>query len=267
MVVEPANAPGACFQEHGWCWLGATSLTIDTIYKRWQATGSTTLDGVDLLPTAEALGEFLTTLRRENGDLIYAYDPYAGRPVLSHSDPFASGESEMALLELYEMTGDPAWLEEARLTNAYKLREEVSADHWLAYSFNLLARLDELSEEDIARAREIGEVTLERQYSLTPDVSTIGIGSNVEALANVALALHTAGEEHTWLRPGLEAFAQYAMSHQLPNHDCDWSDALDLTRVAGGIYGTCEEQLIRVDGTQHWINGAASYLQYLQQTS
>ena len=33
----------------------------------------------------------------------------------------------------------------------------------------------------------------------------------------------------------------------------------------GYAYSTCEDPTIRVDGVQHWINGAATFLEYLRQ--
>ena len=265
-VVEQDNMPGACFYSRGQCWLGGNGIAIDAIYKRWQATASTEMDDTDLLDTALRLGENIAWLRKEDGSLIHAFDPHLGTPDEAYYDPFFSGESLMALLELYEMTNDPHWLEQARQTNAHMLQQEVGQDHWHAYAFRLFARLDDLSAADIRYANEIGQAVLEGQEALTSDTVSISAASKVEALVALAVAFEKPGEPHEWLVPGLETFSLFVMAHQLPAHQCEWSERVDLAPFEGGIYASCERPFIRVDGNQHWINGAATYLEYLHKT-
>jgi hypothetical protein len=225
------------------------------------------MGGADLLDTALLLGENIASLRSADGSLIHSLDPHAGGTIdLVYSVPYFPGESLMALLELYEMTGDPYWLEQARQTNAYMLRQEVTEDHWHSYAFRLFALLDDLADDDIRYADEIGRVILDGQSRLNVGSGSIGIATKVEALSALAVAFDEQGEPHEWLVPGLETFASFVMSHQLPDNRCDWTGVSDLTRFEGGIYASCENPIIRVDGPQHWINGAATFLEYLRRT-
>jgi hypothetical protein len=52
-------------------------------------------------------------------------------------------------------------------------------------------------------------------------------------------------------------------ARQLPANDCNF----DLTgdrkkRYTGGLFNTCDDPSIRVDGIQHWVNGLTLYLEY-----
>lgn len=265
-LIEREDMPGTCFYTENACSLGGNALFIDAIYRRWQATDSTDMVGNDLLDTALQLGENIAWLRNEDGSLIHSYDPHLGRLDRGYYVRFYPGESLMALLELYEMTDDPHWLDQARQTDEYMLRQEVTPDHWHAYGFSFFARLDSLTPDDIAYAKQIGQTILDDQEALTAVDNSIGIGTRVEALSSLARAFRQAGEPHAWLIPGLETSALFVMSHQLPDHACNWPSQLDLTPLAGGIYASCPEAYIRVDGLAHWINGAAGFLDYLDET-
>jgi len=34
------------------------------------------------------------------------------------------------------------------------------------------------------------------------------------------------------------------------------------TKFGGGIFSSCDEPTIRIDGLQNWINGVTAYLEY-----
>ncbi|MEN8242385.1 MAG: hypothetical protein ABFS17_10720, partial [Chloroflexota bacterium] len=55
----------------------------------------------------------------------------------------------------------------------------------------------------------------------------------------------------------------FIIARQLPNNICELEDLYEIERYAGGIYYNCDDPYIRIDGLQHWINGAAAYLEYL----
>jgi hypothetical protein len=264
-LVEGEDFDGMCLYSGGRCKLGGTALTVDAIYKRWQATGSTTLGEVDLLETALRLGEHIIWMRRPEGGFYHAYDPHFGGAVdEAYHVSYFPGESLMALLELYELTDDPYWLEQAREVNAYMIRQPVDEDHWHAYAFNLLARLDELSDDDSIYGVRIGQAVIEGQSrSLDEDNSSISTATKLEAVAALALAFEQAGVPHGWLAPEAEKFALFVLARQLPGNLCGWPVTGDLARFEGGIYRSCDDPTIRVDGPQHWINGVATYLEYL----
>jgi len=52
-------------------------------------------------------------------------------------------------------------------------------------------------------------------------------------------------------------------ARQLPDHNCNWSVSDEMTeKFGGGIFSSCEDPSVRVDGQQHYINGITAYLEY-----
>ena len=64
LVKDTENFRGICFYTEGNCQLGGAALTVDTIYKRWQATGDFFLKDRNLLDTAVELGYFIVSMRK-----------------------------------------------------------------------------------------------------------------------------------------------------------------------------------------------------------
>ena len=69
---------GACFYSSGTCKIGGAALAVDAIYKRWQATGETTLNGDNLLDTALQLGDHMVWMRNPDGGFNHMVDPFEG---------------------------------------------------------------------------------------------------------------------------------------------------------------------------------------------
>jgi hypothetical protein len=254
---------GACFSSGGNCKIGGAALAVDAIYKKWQASGETTLGERDLMETALEFGEHMVWMRRKAGGFYHRIDPEDGTIDREYFVVYFNGESLMALLELYEMTGDVYWLEQAHEVNNHMLRQSVTQDHWHAYAFSFFARLDSLSGTDVSFATRIANAIINSKWNLAVDHSTISTATKVEALASIAQAFKDAGEDHEWLAPAVKAHADFIIGRQLPNNLCDFDSAV-IEPYLGGIYYNCEEPYIRVDGLQHWINGAAAYLDYLE---
>jgi len=170
LVRDPENFRGTCLYTEGNCQLGGAALTVDTIYKRWQATGDFFLGDRNLLNTAIELGYFIVAMRKSEGGFYYALDPYFDGTV----DPdfymtYASGESLLALTDLYEMTGNEFWLKQAQEVNAYMISQLVTEDQWHSYALSKLARLDSLTRADIVYANQIARTIIAGEVrSLNP---------------------------------------------------------------------------------------------------
>jgi hypothetical protein len=253
---------GSCFVSGGSCKIGGAALAVDAIYKKWQATGETTVGGRDLMETALEFGEHMVWMRKKAGGFFHKIDPNDGTIDREYFVVYFNGESLMALLELYEMTGDEYWLEQAHEINDYMVQQSVTQDHWHAYAFSFFARLDSIVATDVSFATRIANAIINSKWNLAVDHSTISTGTKVEALASIAQAFEAAGEDHDWLAPAVKAHADFMMARQLPNNFCEFDSDL-IEPYLGAIYYNCEEPYIRVDGLQHWINGAAAYLDYL----
>ncbi len=266
LTRDETKFKGACLYAEGYCPLGGAALTIDAIYKRWQAGSGLEMDGENLLNTAVELGYFIVSLRKPQGGFYHAFDPHAGGA--PKTDYFAAnfpGESLLALLELYEMTGDPFWLNQAREVNAYMITQPVAEDQWHAYALSRLARLDALSEPDLAYAEKIAEaITLGEARSLHVKNSGASAASKLEGLAALAQAFALAGKPMKQLDAEMPLYVTFVRARQLPENDCGWELSPQTQKTFdGGIYANCEDPTIRVDALQNWINGLTAYLEYL----
>jgi len=265
LVSDPTNFKGTCFYTEGNCQLGGAALTVDTIYKRWQATGDFFLKDRNLLNTAIDLGYFIVAMRKSDGGFYYALDPYFG----GTADPdfyvtFASGESLLALTDLYEMTGNKFWLKQAHEVNEYMISQPVTEDQWHSYALSKLARLDSLTKEDKAYAEQIAKTIIAGEVrSLNPKNTSISTATKTEALAALAQAFYLSDAQHKWLDPEIRAFVTFVQARQLPDNNCAWNITKEMTtKFGGGIFTSCDEATIRIDGAQNWINGVTAYLEY-----
>lgn len=265
LVNDPGKFKGACLYTNGGCPLGGAALTIDAVYKRWQATGGFILEDRDLLADALDLGYFIASLRRPDGGFYHSFDPhFAGSVDPDYFVTYFSGESLYALLELYEMTGDDFWLAQAREANEYMTAQPVTEDHWHSYAFAMFARLDSLTRADRAYMEQIAQTVIDGQVrSLNPANTSISTATKIESLAALAQALVLSNGDHKRLDRDIRPFITFVLARQLPDNNCnlDVSDEM-IRRYEGGVFSSCEDPSIRIDGVQHWINGVTAFLEY-----
>ncbi len=265
LVTDPERFRGTCLFAEGICPLGGAALTVDTIYKRWQAAGDFSLQERDLLGTAIELGYFILAMRKPDGGFYYALDPYFNAS--ADSDFYmthAASQSLLALLDLYDMTGNEFWLARAREVNDDLISQPVTEDHWHAYAFGKLAQLDSLSKADQAYAEKIAQtISAGEVRSLNPKNTSISSATKLEGLAALAQAFRLSTLENEWLDPEIRAFVTFVRARQIPANDCNWTFSDEITdEFGGGIFNNCDEASIRVDGLQNWINGVTAYLEY-----
>lgn len=265
LVSDPLKFKGTCLYTSGACQLGGSALTVDVIYKRWQATGDFFLQDRNLLDTAIDLGYFIVSMRKPEGGFYHSYDPHFGGTV----DPnFVMtnfpGESLLALMQLYEMTGNEFWLAQAREVNNFMITQPISEDHWHSYAFSMFARLDSLTTADKDYAKQIANSIIAGEVrSLHPNNTSISTATKVESLSALAQAFYLSGAKHEWLDPEIRAFITFVQARQLPDNNCGWNITEEMnTNFGGGIFSSCDEPSIRIDGLQNWINGVTAYLEY-----
>jgi hypothetical protein len=265
LVTDPSKFRGTCFYTEGICQLGGAALTVDAIYKRWQVTGDFFLKERNLLDTAIELGYFIVSMRKPEGGFYHAFDPYFG----GTADPdfyvtYSNSESLLALMDLYEMTGNKFWLEQAREVNAFMISQPVAEDHWHGYALSHLARLDSLTKEDTSYAEQIAKTVIAGEVrSLNPKNTSISTATKVEALSALAQVFYLSGAKHEWLDPEIRTFITFVQARQLPDNNCGWTITEEMTtKFGGGIFSNCDEATVRVDGVQNWINGVTAYLEY-----
>ncbi|MBL8101614.1 MAG: hypothetical protein JNM02_03715, partial [Anaerolineales bacterium] len=192
LLGDPDNFTGTCLYVNGGCPLGGAALTVDAIYKRWQATGDFILKNRNLLTTAMDLGYFIVSMRKPDGSFYHSFDPHLKGAV--DADYFVAdfpGESLYALLELHEMTGNGFWLEQAHEVNDFMITQPVTEDHWHSYAFAMFARLDKLNKADKEYAVKIAETVIDGQIRSLNRVNTsVSTASKIEALSALAQALY-----------------------------------------------------------------------------
>ena len=265
LLTDPEHFKGTCLYTNGACPLGGATVTIDAIYKRWQATGTVLLNRHDLLADAVNSGYFIVSMRRPEGGFYHSFDPhFAGTVDPNYFDPTFNGEGVAALLQLYEMTGNDFWLEQAHEVNAFMVTLPVTEDSGHAYAFALFARTDTIGKEDLDYAKSIADLIIAGQIrSLNPANSSIATTTKVEALSAVAQAFAFADSDHEWLDREIKTFITFVQARQFPANDCNFDLTKDmLERYSGGLFNTCEDPSIRVDGIQHWVDGLTMYLEY-----
>jgi hypothetical protein len=265
LISNPEQVQGTCFYANGVCPLGGATSTIDTIYKRWQATSDFTLEDKNLISIAIDLGYFIISMRRSEGGFYHSFDPhFAGMADADYFVTTFNGESLYALLQLYEMTENMFWLEQAREVNDFMITQPATEDYAHTYAFSMLARLDELHQEDAAYANEIANMIIAGQVrSLNPINSSIATATKIEALASIAQVFYLAEIEHSWLEREINTFITFVSARQIPDNNCGFEISYHIyEKYEGGIFNTCEDPSIRVDGVAHWINGVTAFLEY-----
>ena len=265
LLSDAEHFKGTCLYTNGACPLGGASITIDVIYKRWQATGSVLLGEHDLLATAVDLGYFIASMRRPDGGFYHSFDPhYAGTIDPNYADPTFNGEGMAALLQLYEMTGNAFWLEQAREVNDFLVTQTVTEDYGHSYGLALLARLDKLNTLDQTYAQQIADLIIAGQIrSLNPINSSGATATKLEALASIAQALALSDADPERLDREIQIFTTFVQARQLPENDCNFDITAEIKeRYMGGLFASCDDPSIRVDGLQHWVNGLTLFLEY-----
>jgi len=266
LLTDPAHFKGTCLYSNGVCPLGGATGTINAIYKRWQATASILLADHNLLTDAANLGYFIVSMRRPEGGFYHSFDPHVGGAVNpNYFESTFNGEGVAALLQLYEMSGNEFWLEQAREVNGFLLTQPVTEDHGHSYALALLARLDKLDVASQAYAKQIADLIITGQVrSLNPDNSSIATATKIEALSSLAQAFALSDGDPKWLEREIQSFVTFVQARQFPANDCNFifTEGM-IERYQGGLFNTCEDPSIRVDGIQHWVNGLTMYLEYL----
>ena len=265
LVSDPEKFKGICLYTEGSCQLSGSALTVDAIYKRWQATSNFFLKDNNLLNKAVDLGYFIVSLRRPEGGFYQSFDPhFSGTVDPDYFAAFSQSEALLAFTQLYEMTGNDFWLSQAREINAYLITQPITEDYRHGNALSMLARLDTLNKADEEYANEIANTVIAGQVrSLDPKNTSISTATKIEALAAIAQVFYLSDREHKWLDAEIRTFITFVQARQLPDNNCNWDISKDImTRYGGGIFGSCDDASIRVDGLQHWINGVTTYLEY-----
>jgi hypothetical protein len=138
--------------------LGASALMLAALAERRTVTGDTAHD-----ETMAALGRFLVSMQRANGDFFVSADLAAGTVDRERTSPYFAGEALWALARLHRGLPDDAWQRSARRAAHFVAVERDDRDfvpvgplndHWGAYAFAEMADWP-LADDVAAYARRI----------------------------------------------------------------------------------------------------------------
>jgi DUF1680 family protein len=141
----------ACICEDNKIKLGGNALSILALLSLYELTGERFL-----LSIAEQLGHFITSQRTKSGELVHKRYFESGKISDFHS-LYYTGEGLLALLALYQATGEKSWLDAVLAMESVLAIEEYGVEeqsHWMLYTLELLANFH-LSPECYCHAEKI----------------------------------------------------------------------------------------------------------------
>ena len=246
--------------------LGGQALLVDAIYKMYLVSDPASFRSMNDNQIVQRLGQAMIEMKRTDG-VRYFY--HSLKPSTGEVDPeefvvYFDGETLMSFWELYEMTGNEYWKNEALGLNQYMQTLPVNEDHWYAYSVRLMSRHVPVDNLSLARVGLILQM-IEGNHAghLRPAASTISTSTKLEAMTAIRVALKNWGqEEPVWLEPRIQEYIAWIAAHQLPKNICGWKEDQVPTILYGGILTSCEKEMtyVRIDGQQHFVNGLITYL-------
>lgn len=117
--------------------LGANALGILALLGLGEITGDALIQR-----TTEKIGEFILANRRDDGEFIHRLYFESGR-ISGYHNQYYTGEGLLALLALFETTGDERWLDAVVERENALCREDygvTNQSHWMLYALDKLSR-------------------------------------------------------------------------------------------------------------------------------
>ena len=242
--------------------LGGAALMLAALAERRVATGSTEYDD-----TMRALGDFIVSMQRDNGDFYVSYDPATAQTDRVTLSQYYASEAMWALARLQNALPDDSYRRAALRAARFVATERNDRDfvpvgplndHWAAHAFAEMAAWPiGDAEADYARSlagRFAALIRWEAQkdsgapYSWThgPPRRAAALGTWVEgqaALAHLARTDHRLADLRTDTRTSAECGAGLLIARQRGGND---------PRVSGAWFDSGQS---RMDDEQHPITG------------
>jgi hypothetical protein len=142
-VSKPITVAGetlACVVEDGDATLGGNGLACLALAKYIEVTGDR-----EWLPLLRRLAGWMRSVQTGNGYFAVHKQAYPNGPVSDFRSDYYSGEAAFALVRVFEVDPDPAWLDAAERGARYmiqadegKTSKNLRHDHWLLYTLGEL---------------------------------------------------------------------------------------------------------------------------------
>jgi hypothetical protein len=243
--------------------VGGAGLALLAFAKHAAVTGKR-----DQLDTMRALARFITKQQYEDGHFRSNVDlEHESGKKLKRDALYYPGEAALALLRLYAVDPQPAYLDTARraadwvvrVRDAYVSEDNQEHDHWMSYTFNDLYRLTH-DGAYLEHAYKIARAIQRRQQRAddapAPDWvgtfyegATTPAATRVEAYdADIALS-RFAGKPEAWLLGPAQEVACSMLGQQFRPDNDYWLK--NPTKAEGGVRESLLVQDVRIDYVQH----------------
>jgi hypothetical protein len=225
----------------------------------------------------EGLALTLLDMIDDRGAIFRRYRESTSQDRVGKEPLYYPGEAMLALMRMYEKTGDKRWLEGARSIGRRQMKlydkKRNFPDHWVMQALPRLWFVDQddkIADISIAMAlHSIGE-----QYGFVwhafPDYHgawrrkndiprTTRAGSRGEALRGVMHLAWKRGDDATLIENALLAGARHLAEQQLGERNSWWTPVPE--KVAGAYPMGIVDNHVRIDNNQHALVGIAGALE------
>lgn len=123
--------------------LGGNALGIIMLAKYTQVTGN-----LNYLPLMQSMARWICEAQDKSGEFIIHKQGFSNNEVYDFTSGYYPGETILALVRLYQIDGNEAWLDCAELAAQYLIEvrdkdadvDTIIHDHWLLYALDELYR-------------------------------------------------------------------------------------------------------------------------------
>jgi hypothetical protein len=244
--------------------VGGAALALLAITKH--AAVSEKKDDAEGVETRRALAGFMMKQQfedghfRSNADVSRETGKKLKREVI-----YYPGEAVLALVRLYGIDPQPAYLDAARrgadyivhVRDAYVSEDNQEHDHWISYAFNELYRVTH-DEAYLAHAYKIARAIQKKQRTRSdmPDLvgsfyegQTTPTSTRVEAYDADIVLSRFAGKPDSWLIEPARQAAHWMLGQQFRSGDDYW--LANPAKADGGVRESLFVQDVRIDYVQH----------------
>jgi hypothetical protein len=241
--------------------VGGAGLALVALAEHAATTGQR--DDLELM---RALARFILHQQYPDGHFRANSDLEKGGERLKREPVYYAGEGLLALLRLYALDPQSAYLDAARkgadwvvnVRDGAASEDNQEHDHWLSYALNELYRLTR-DDTYLEHANKIARAILRKQRGAdapSPDLVgtfydglTTPAATRLEAFdADIALA-RFAGKPQDWLLGPARVMASTTLGQQFDDDDAYWLP--DPAKARGGVRESLFVADIEIDYVQH----------------
>jgi hypothetical protein len=244
--------------------VGGAALALLAFAKHAAVNGKR--DDADSVETMRSLARLIMKREYEDGHFRSNADVQRETGKKLKREPvYYPGEAVLALMRLYAVDAQPAYLDAARrgadfvvhVRDAYVSEDNQEHDHWMSYALNELYRVTH-DETYLTHAYKIARAIQKKQRTTSDEPDLVGTfykgqttpaSTRVEAYDADIILSRFAGRPESWLvGPACQA-ARFILGQQLRSSDDYWLK--NPAKADGGVRESLFIQDVRIDYVQH----------------